>query len=104
MREKLVRDRIPELIRQAGGQPVVRVASEEEMDTLLRAKVVEEARELFESGHTEEIIDLIEVLERLLRHRGISHVDLERLRREKVSERGGFERGWVLIEEDQQSR
>ncbi len=103
MREKLVRDRIPDLIRQSGIQPRVRTASQEEMDSLLCAKVVEEAEELLRTGQTEEIVDLMEVIDRLLRHRGISRQTLERLRRDKVSARGGFEMGWVLMEEDSQT-
>ena len=45
MGEKLVRDKIPEIIREKGDSPKIRTASGEELDAFLRAKLVEEATE-----------------------------------------------------------
>lgn len=96
MPEKLVRDRIPEIIRQNGGNPQVRTASGSEFDELIRRKVVEEAQELLNSGADEEIADVLEALEALLVHRFIDRATIEAARLKKRQDRGGFEMGFVL--------
>lgn len=99
MGEKLVRDKIPELIRARGDTPAVRIASGDELDTFLRAKLVEEAIELLKSGDFEEIVDIIEVLERLIELRKTDRAMLELQRETKKHFRGGFEQGYILTME-----
>ena len=94
--EKLVRDRIPEIIKQNGGNPQVRIATGSELDRLIRLKIVEEAEELLLSGEDEEIADVLEALEALLVHRSIDRAVIEDARLKKRQERGGFEKGFVL--------
>jgi predicted house-cleaning noncanonical NTP pyrophosphatase (MazG superfamily) len=88
MREKLVRDRVPELF----GFPStsVRVAAKDELDALLAAKLVEEAHEYLESRDLEELVDVLEVLAAIEATRGIEPATLEHLRIQKKSERGAF--------------
>jgi len=100
LREKLVRDRIPEIIRSRDAQLTVRIALEDELDLLMRTKIVEEAEELLSSGETEEIVDLLEVIDALIQLRGLGHAKLDQLRAEKNQTRGGFERGYVLLLDD----
>jgi len=100
LNEKLVRDRIPEIIRSRGAQPTVRIASEDELDLLMRIKIVEEAEELLSSGETEEIVDLLEVINALIRLRDLGRDRLDQLRAQKNQTRGGFERGYVLLLDD----
>ncbi|MGY5875451.1 MAG: nucleoside triphosphate pyrophosphohydrolase [Candidatus Thorarchaeota archaeon] len=94
--EKLVRDRIPEIIREKGTSPQVRVADKNELDLLMRQKVVEEAEELLESGAIEEVVDLLEILSALISLREFDDATFERMRYDKRKERGGFEKGYVL--------
>ena len=49
MGEKLVRDKIPDIIRDAGETPNVRIAGPDELDVLLREKIVEEAKEFLKA-------------------------------------------------------
>ncbi|NWF96836.1 MAG: nucleoside triphosphate pyrophosphohydrolase [Candidatus Thorarchaeota archaeon] len=95
-REKLVRDRIPDLIRSSGQTPVVRTALKEELDHLLRLKVLEEAEELFSSGSNEELADIVEAVLQLAKTRGISREQLDLIVAKKRADRGGFEMGYVL--------
>ena len=44
--EKLIRDRVPQIIRAQGDEPLVRIADPGEYRELLRAKLVEEAHEV----------------------------------------------------------
>ncbi len=95
-----MRDRIPEIIRSRGAQPTVRTALEDELDLLMRTKIVEEAEELLSSGETEEIVDLLEVIDALIQLRGLGRAKLDQLRAEKNQTRGGFKRGYVLLLDD----
>ncbi len=97
-----MRDRIPEIIRSKGAQPTVRIASEAELDLLMRTKIVEEAEELLSSSETEEIIDLLEVIDALIQLRGLNSTELDQLRAEKNQARGSFKRGYVLLLDDQE--
>ncbi len=94
--EKLVRDFIPRIIRDDGGSPSVRRALDEELDKLIRHKIVEEAVELLDSGDETEIADILEAINALLNHRGLGLDQIEDLREEKKRKRGGFREGYVL--------
>ena len=61
-KEKLVRDRIPELIRNSGDEPVVRKANQHELESFLLDKIVEEALEFKETGDVDELVDILEVI------------------------------------------
>ncbi|GAA1825942.1 hypothetical protein GCM10009735_71450 [Actinomadura chokoriensis] len=94
--EKLVRDRIPEIIRAAGGRPETRVADPAEHAARLRAKLVEESGEYIASGDPEELADVLEVVHALAAAHGISPAELDRLRSAKAAERGAFDERLVL--------
>lgn len=91
---KLVRDRIPEMIEQAGKVARWRQLSEDEFREALRAKVVEEAVELLEADDAAictELADLAEVLDAVLRAYSVSAETLAITRGERNAERGAFE-------------
>lgn len=94
--EKLVRDRIPEIIRDAGETPETRVADAEEHTALLHAKLYEEAGEYVAGGDPAELADLLEVVYALASLHGITPAALEELRSAKSAERGGFSHRLVL--------
>lgn len=94
--EKLVRDRIPEIIRLDGRLPETRVADSEEYSGMLRAKLYEEAGEYAASGDPAELSDLLEVLYALAASHGLSPTELEEQRSRKAAERGGFSERIVL--------
>ena len=96
VREKLVRDKIPDLIRNSGGTPSFRVVENHELDYFIRLKVQEEANELLESGDDEEIVDLLEIIDALLMHRGFSREKIDEMKKEKAEKRGKFEMGFIL--------
>ncbi|MFI0373517.1 hypothetical protein ACH35V_37145 [Actinomadura sp. 1N219] len=94
--EKLVRDRIPEIIRKDGRRPETRVAGPDEHAALLRAKLYEEAGEYVASGDPGELSDLLEVVHALAAVHGISPEELEEQRSAKAVIRGGFVNRIVL--------
>jgi len=87
---KLVRDKVPQLIRSGGAEPVVRVAGDREYRGLLRAKLVEEVEEFLASEEPEELADVLEVVLALSEDLGVGCAGLEELRAVKAGERGGF--------------
>ena len=89
---KLVRDLIPELIKEQGGAPRVRVLHDnKEYLHALNAKLREELKEYEESYAIEELADIIEVVEALQEHVDkISGGALNRARSNKRALRGGF--------------
>jgi len=89
---KLVRDRVPELIRAKGFDPVVVVAPPEEHPARLCAKLIEEVREFLDTGDVLELADVAEVLGALAAQRGMSRRALAALRQAKHNAKGGFTR------------
>jgi predicted house-cleaning noncanonical NTP pyrophosphatase (MazG superfamily) len=89
---KLVRDKIPELIRSNGELACIRIADEHEYLTLLCEKLQEEVGEYLASGEAEELADIMEVLYALAAALGLSEHDLEQLRLAKARARGRFEK------------
>ncbi len=95
---KLVRDRIPEIIASDGKTCTVEVLSDSRCLQMLDAKLTEELEEYQESRSLEELADLLEVLRAVVRARGWTWEELEQARREKAAQRGGFEKKLLLKE------
>lgn len=88
---KLVRDKIPQIIRSKGQEPVIWTASAEEYGTRLRDKLQEEVAEFIASDNDpEELADILEILYALAEQADINPEQLEKLRAVKAEERGGF--------------
>ena len=95
MAEKLVRDRIPDLVRASGSEPVTRTLDDYEFAEALRAKLMEEAAELCAappSEVVEEIADVVEVLLAIADSHRTDWSAVEQVRRKKALERGAFEK------------
>ncbi len=92
---KLVRDRIPEIIRDDGYEPFTQELDNEEVLPHVREKIVEEARELQESGDPEELVDLLEIIDRYMELEEAGE-EIEEMMEEKRKEKGGFDRNFLL--------
>jgi predicted house-cleaning noncanonical NTP pyrophosphatase (MazG superfamily) len=102
LQEKLVRDKVPDLIREKGEIPNIRIAGPDELDVLLREKIVEEAKEFLFSGDTEELVDIQEAIDALLELRKADPALIEIIRHSKLLARGGFTQGYVLISDTEE--
>ena len=100
--EKLVRDRIPEIV---GTKPDFRVATGKELWFLLKEKLIEEASELhcencingLSNSEIEELADVVEVVEALKHYvEEKSPGSLEQVRAKKAKIKGCFEHGYVM--------
>jgi predicted house-cleaning noncanonical NTP pyrophosphatase (MazG superfamily) len=97
---KLVRDRIPEIIENDNRQYATRVLSDIEFEQALRAKVIEEATEVTEASPEElvkEVADLLEVIETLIAFHGIEMETVVAKKAERRKSRGGFENHILLM-------
>lgn len=95
---KLVRDRIPEIIEADGKTCVCETLSDKEYLCLLDQKLKEELAEYQASKSMEEMADLLEVMQAVVKARGWTMEQLESLRAEKAAKRGGFEKKLLLKE------
>lgn len=96
--QKLVRDRIPEIIEADGKTCVTETLSDSRYLEMLDAKLAEELAEYQESKSLEELADLLEVMQAVINARGWTWEQLERVRREKAAQRGGFGKKILLKE------
>jgi predicted house-cleaning noncanonical NTP pyrophosphatase (MazG superfamily) len=90
---KLVRDRIPQIIRDSGVEPVIHTAGPEEYRRRLRDKLGEEVSEFLDAESAkapEELADVLEVVRALAADLGVGADQLEKIREAKADERGGF--------------
>jgi len=95
---KLVRDRIPEIIRAKGGTPVTHIADEKEYWAKLKAKLQEESTEFFIDESPEEFADLVEVIHAIATFKGFDLEEIALLREQKNAARGAFTKRIILDE------
>lgn len=96
-RHKLVRDKIPQIIRDAGKEPTYHVAEHDAQARWLYHKMVEEADEFLENPCAEEAADVYEVWLAMCAHHGLDVDAVTELASQKRALRGGFG-GRVILE------
>lgn len=97
---KLVRDRIPEIIAEAGKECEVRVMEEGEFRAALMEKLVEEAQEAAQAVEEKiiiELADLLEVIDAVCKVAGLDIRDVQKIQENRRIERGGFEKRYQLV-------
>ena len=95
---KLVRDRIPEIIESSGKTCTVELLSDEDYLRMVDAKLDEELAEYHKDQNIEELADLLEVIYAATKARGYSIEQLETVRSEKAAKRGAFDKKILLKE------
>jgi|SRR3989344_7658050 len=95
---KLVRDKIPEYIREKGGVPITHIAGDTEYWEKLKEKLLEEIEEFKKDENAEEFADILEVLDAIADYRGFDKNEVERMKKEKAEERGKFKERIILEE------
>lgn len=99
---KLVRDKLPEIIGSAGQKCSCKVLNDDEYIKALQKKCYEELDEYVSSATNteamEELADLLEIFHSLADYHGISIEQIEEIRKRKREQRGGFQDRIFLIE------
>ena len=94
---KLVRDKIPALIRAQGETPVFHTLDDQEYLRRLEEKLDEEVAEFHRDRNAEELADILEVVFALAESLGCTEAELNEIRWKKGEKRGTF-RGKVFLE------
>lgn len=87
---KLVRDKIPQIIEQQGEVPDYRILDDDEYICHLEAKLDEEVGEYHRDKNAEELADILEVVFALADSIGCSRERLLEICQRKHEARGGF--------------
>jgi len=96
---KLVRDRIPEIMRKEGKTPAIRKVEGNELRQALKDKLVEEAGELRQAENiSEELADVLEVIDALIDAYGLNLKEIASLKERKKIIRGSFRNGSYLVD------
>ncbi len=95
---KLVRDKIPQLINESGRSCTSRILSEKEYFQALLNKIVEEIEEFRISDNEEELADVYEVLDCLVALKGYEPMHIDYLKLIRREARGSFKDKILLID------
>lgn len=95
---KLVRDKIPEYIRDKGGNPVTHVADGAEYWRKLKEKFSEEVEEFRKDETMEEFADLLEVMDAVADYKKFDRGKVAEFREKKTVEKGKFKDRIILDE------
>lgn len=95
---KLVRDRIPEIIENDGKTCRIEILTDEEYIKKVDAKLDEELAEYHKDHNIEELADLMEVIYAAAIARGYSVEELEAVRQKKIQKSGAFAKKILLKE------
>lgn len=87
---KLVRDYIPDIIREQGETPVIRTLEDGEYEACLQKKLREEVEEFIAESNLDELSDILETLEALANFHGWTDGEIQKTRRDKAEARGAF--------------
>lgn len=91
---KLVRDKIPEIIRRDKKHPVIEILDDNAYELELKKKLMEEINEYNDAKTKEEAVeelaDVMEVIHALSKVHGKSIDEIDLVRKEKFKKRGGF--------------
>ena len=97
---KLVRDRIPEIIEASGKSCICQALDDQAYLAALDQKLNEELAEYQQDKSMEELADLLEVIRAVITARGCTWDEVESIRKAKAEKRGGFAKKIWLVETD----
>lgn len=100
---KLIRDKIPEIMEKNGAIFELRTLSDGEYSEMLHKKLHEEIKEFNETSDSEqiaELADIVEVIYAIVESKGLSIDNFELVRIAKKEDRGGFAQKLFLISTD----
>ena len=99
---KLVRDKIPEIIASKNKKYNIKYLKDDELTDSLNNKLLEEVNEFIESDHDiEEMADIFEVIGAILDLNNWTYDMVGQVQLDKVKARGAFEKGIFLIEAEE---
>lgn len=101
--KKLIRDKIPQIIKANKGKYEVRIMAEDEFNRELKKKLIEEAKEVIgieKDELSKELADVLELIKSIAESENISFDLIEQKQKQRRKERGGFKKRLFLIWSD----
>ncbi|MCP9280755.1 nucleoside triphosphate pyrophosphohydrolase [Bacillus wiedmannii] len=99
---KLIRNKIPQIIKSNGKTPTTRILPEDEYIKEICKKTQEELTEYIEAktkpDKLEELSDLLELINAIAENEDTTLEEINSIRKKKAEERGGFSDRVFLIE------
>lgn len=97
---KLIRDRIPEIIEKDGNTADIIILSEESFKQAIKEKLIEEATEVLNADNRDEVLselaDLQEVMDTIKQMYNINTLEVNTIQAVKALQRGKFEKRLYL--------
>jgi predicted house-cleaning noncanonical NTP pyrophosphatase (MazG superfamily) len=103
---KLIRDKVCQVIEESGGEYEAKTLSDEKYGIELKKKLLEEAKEVVKASDDElmgELGDSLQVIKSIAESRGLKLSDIEKIMEEKGEKRGEFKEKLFLIWSSQPS-
>ena len=97
---KLVRDKIIDIIKSDNCKPIYRALNDEECLLEANKKLLEEVNEYLASGEVSELCDIEEVLRLIIKLKGMSYEEFDQKRETKNDKRGSFSKQIYLESEE----
>jgi predicted house-cleaning noncanonical NTP pyrophosphatase (MazG superfamily) len=95
---KLVRDKIPGIIKNNGEFPKIHIADKAEYWKKLLEKLSEEVKEFKQAGSIEELADIQEVLDAIIEFKKFNKSKISSVKSDKAKRRGKFKKRIILDE------
>ncbi|MEZ7890506.1 MAG: nucleoside triphosphate pyrophosphohydrolase [Candidatus Wallbacteria bacterium] len=97
---KIVRDKIPDIIRNEKRNCNIKILSDKDAVNLLSQKILEEADEFLKEPSKEEMADIFEILHSIIKKYNWTYDEIEKIRINKANKNGSFDKNIFLIDTD----
>jgi predicted house-cleaning noncanonical NTP pyrophosphatase (MazG superfamily) len=94
--DKLVRDKIPEIIKADNKNPIIHTADKKEYWKKLKEKLTEEVNEFLKESNEEEFADILEVLHAISDFKNFDKNKVNQIKKAKATKRGRFKDKIIL--------
>jgi predicted house-cleaning noncanonical NTP pyrophosphatase (MazG superfamily) len=100
---KLIRDNMPQIMQQKGTKIVYHEAEADgEYWAALMRKFQEEITEFEQAPSVDQVADILDVLEAVIDFKKMDKKELQALRKDKQNTFGGFTKGWILEQSEEE--
>lgn len=93
--KKLVRDKIPSIIKKEGKNPKFHIANEKDYENFLYKKLIEESKEFNKNPTKEEFSDILEVIDAIGKLNKFDKREILSIKSKKAKTKGKFDKRFI---------